>query len=274
MSAGPESFARLEIEGWQRVARRYDAAWGDLTRSFVPHLLEAAQAARGDRLLDVACGPGYVAVAARSLGAVPVGVDVSGEMIRVARLRNPEIEFVAGDAQALEFDNGSFDVVTIGFGLPHLPRPSAALEEARRVLKPGGRLAFTVWAAPQDNPAARIVDEAIKAHANLEVGLPPGPDFFRYADEAACREGLAVCGFEPATVTFKTVTETWRVPSAGTVFSSERDAGVRTAALLAAQTPEVLSRIEAQMIAAVQAFAAPGGFAIPCVARVVGAKAP
>ena len=64
MSGTTDSFTRFEQEGWGRVASRYDSVWASLTRQFIPLLLDAVGISRGMSVLDVACGPGYVAAAA------------------------------------------------------------------------------------------------------------------------------------------------------------------------------------------------------------------
>jgi 2-polyprenyl-3-methyl-5-hydroxy-6-metoxy-1,4-benzoquinol methylase len=80
-------YTRFQRDGWTRVAHKYEDAWAGLTRLFIPDLLDAANITRGQRVLDVACGPGYVAEGARDRGATLTGVDISPEMIRIARER-------------------------------------------------------------------------------------------------------------------------------------------------------------------------------------------
>ena len=266
-------YARFQREGWERVATKYDAAWSGLTRPFIADLLDAAHVARGHRVLDVACGPGYVTEAARERGADATGIDFSAEMIRVARARHPDIDVRVGDAQALAFDAGSFDAVVINFGVLHLSNPAAGFAEAHRVLRPGGSLAFTVWAAPEKSAGARLVDSAVRAHADLNVAIPKGPDSLAFGNAEACRAALADAGFEPESVTFHTVTHGWRVPAASFIFEAERDAGVRTAALLARQTPAVLSSIQHDLEAGMRAFASPPGFLVPYTAHIIAARA-
>src|SRR5262249_18395115 len=157
------------------VAGKYEEAWGGLTRLFIPALLEVAAPKQGERLLDVACGPGHVAAAARSRGARVTGIDFCEPMIRRARERYPEIDFRQGDAEALEFSDRSFDIATMNFGLMPLPRPDAGVQEARRVLTPGGRFIYTIWA--EDGPGDRIVNAAIKAHGSSNIAVPAGSGF-------------------------------------------------------------------------------------------------
>jgi ubiquinone/menaquinone biosynthesis C-methylase UbiE len=262
-------FSTLETEGWQRVAGKYPDVWSALTRLFVPDLLEAAAVAPGMRVLDVACGPGYVAEAARARGADPIGVDFCAEMIALARARSPHIEFHQGDAQALEFADDSFDMVLMNFGLLHFPNPQAALAEARRVLRRGGRFGFTVWASPRESPGAAILDDALKAHADMSVHVPKGPDYFGYGRPDECREALTKAGFDAASILFRTVTHEWRVPTASFLFEAERDAAVRTAAVLAAQTPQALGAIQRRIEDSVRAYQKGDGFSIPYAAHVI-----
>ena len=95
----------------------------------------------GDRLLDIAGGSGaYASAIVRALPVSVVGVDISESMIR-QRSEDPLLEHnVVGDMEALPFRDASFDAVMFVAALHHVPRPRRALEEARRVLRPGGRL--------------------------------------------------------------------------------------------------------------------------------------
>src|SRR2546422_34553 len=98
----------------------------------------------GDRL-----GPNeIVAPLGAGPGMLVTGLDFSPAMIGLARARHPQIEFREGDAETLPFDAASFDASVMNFGMLHLARPDRAIAEAHRVLRPGGRFAFTVWGAP------------------------------------------------------------------------------------------------------------------------------
>jgi len=236
---------------------------------FIPYLLKAAEVRAGTRLLDVAFGPGYVAEAARVMGAEPPGVDFSNEMIRIARKRSQEINFQEGDAQALDFEHDLFDAVVMNFGALHLSRPKAAFAEVFRVLRAGGRFGFIVWAGPEQSPGAKIVENSIESHADMNVELPAGLEYFAFNDPEECRGTLSRLGFDPVSFVFQTVTVDLQIPSASFLFKAERDAGVRTAALLAAQNPEKLTAIQAELDKKVSAYATEFGFTIPFAAHVV-----
>lgn len=264
-----DEFSRLEHTGWEQVAVKYDAVWASLTKQFVDPLLRATHVMPGMPVLDVACGPGYVAAAARQLGANPTGIDFSGEMILHARKLNPGIEFLEGDAQNLPFAPETFDRVLMNFGLLHLADPEKALAEAHRVLNNEGKLGFTLWAKPGENPGAQIMNNAIEAHADITVKLPEGPPYFLYANRNECQRALQRVGFSPDSMTFETLCITWVVPTLRFYFEAELNAGVRTAALLARQSPDRLLKIRDAVEKSVVQFAAKDGYAIPMAAYIV-----
>jgi ubiquinone/menaquinone biosynthesis C-methylase UbiE len=265
-------FAQFEHEGWARVADRYDSAWSASTRQFIPPLLEAVDVEEKMSILDVGCGPGYVSAAAAERGAFPTGLDFSREMIAIARKMFPRIEFREGDAQDLPFTGASFDRILANFALLHVAHPERACAEACRVLKPGGKFGFTVWAPAAESPYAKIIDDAIAAHANLKVDLPEGPPHHLYAGREEFRQVLERAGFDGASLIFKLHTIEWNVPTARFPFDAELHAGVRTAGLLARQTPETLRAIQSAVESAVRPFAKGAGFAIPKAAYIIAVR--
>lgn len=267
-----DAFTQFEHEGWQRVADKYDSVWSSSTRQFIPPLLDAADVSGKVSVLDVGCGPGYVCAAAVERGGTPIGLDFSNEMIGIAKKTFPHIEFREGDAQNLPFAGETFDRVVANFSLLHVAEPERACAEACRVLKRGGRFGFSTWAQMVENPFVKLVDNAIRAHANLEVHLPPGPPYYLFATPEEFREALGRAGFNGATMTFKVHTIEWSVPSARFVFEAELNAGVRTAGLLARQTPETLRAIQAAIEQAVRPYAQGDGFAIPKAAYIIAVR--
>ena len=246
------SFHDFEQQGWERAADRYGDAFGSVTSQTIPALLDAAGARPGARLLDVASGPGYVAAAAADRGASAVGVDFSTEMVAIAARRYPAIDFRVGDAEALPFADAGFDAVAINFGVLHLARPDTALAEARRVLKPGGRCAFTVWATPDISVGFGIVLKAIDTHGRMDVPLPAGPPFFRFSDATESARSMIAAGFVDPHV--QTVPLVWRLESADALCEAFLQGAVRTAALLKAQTPEALANIRRAIVEGAETY--------------------
>lgn len=106
----------------------------------------------GDRVLDVACGSGLAIELAGIRGASCAGIDASPRLVKVAQDRNPECDIRLGDMQALPWDAEAFDVVTSFRGI--WGTTPGAVDEAHRVLVPGGRLAMTVWGNVGKSPGA------------------------------------------------------------------------------------------------------------------------
>ena len=220
-------------------------------------------------ILDVGCGPGYVSAATAERGAKPIGLDFSGEMIAIAKKMFPNIEFREGDAQHLPFPDATFDRVLANFALLHLAEPERACAEACRVLRAGGKFGFTVWAPAAESPYAKIIDDAVQAHADLDVDVPTGPPHHLYSGRDEFRQALERAGFDGGSMVFKLYTIKWKVPTPRFAFDAECNAGVRTAGLLARQTPEALRAIQSSIENAIRAYATNDGFAIPKAAYIV-----
>jgi ubiquinone/menaquinone biosynthesis C-methylase UbiE len=268
------AFRDFEQTGWERAAEFYGDAFGNLTAQTAEAMLnavglDAVAATPGTQMLDVACGPGYVAAAAAARGASVTGLDFSAAMVAEARRRWPALTFREGDAEALPFEAASLDAVVMNFGLLHLARPDTALAEAFRVLRPGGRYAFTVWAAPERTVGFGMTLRAIEQFGNKDVPLPEGPPFFRFSDSAETRKTLASIGFSDIVV--QELPLAWRVTSASDVFDAMCKGGVRTAAVLRAQTPEALAAIGAAVTRGVEAYARDGAFVLPMPAVLASA---
>jgi SAM-dependent methyltransferase len=235
------AFYEFERTGWERVADDYHRYFADLTTGFIEPLLSAGGVARGCRVLDVATGPGYVAGAAARRGADVVGVDFAEAAVAVARQQFPALEFEVGSAEELPFPDAAFDVVVMNFGLLHVSQPEQALAEAHRVLRSGGRVAYSVWGDPQVCAGFKLILGAIAEHGNMDIPLPDGPPFFRFSDPAESRNALTDAGFLAPKI--EEVHIEWELPSADTLYDTFLHGAVRTGALLKAQTPKAQADI-------------------------------
>jgi ubiquinone/menaquinone biosynthesis C-methylase UbiE len=268
----PEAFRAFEHEGWERIPQRYHNAFASLTSQMTTPLLDAVGVTTGVQLLDVATGPGYAAAAAAKRGAEVVGVDFAPAMVAEARRRYPTVDFREGDAEELPFPEASFDAVTMNFGLLHLGRPERALTEAHRVLRPGGRLGFTVWARPEEAIGFQMVLRAVESYGKLDVQLPQGPHFFRFSDPQECHWSVLGAGFVSPTV--KTIPLIWRLHSPDALFENMFEGTVRTAGLLRAQSADAIRAIRKALRQAAMPYQKGDGVELPMPAALVSARKP
>src|ERR1051326_5093226 len=137
-------FKEAQRQGWKHFA-----PLESLTTPAAARLVKFAAVRAGQNVLDVACGTGVVAITAARTGARARGNDLTPELLERARenarVANVEIDFREGDAEALPFEDASFDVVLSQFGHMFAPRPEMALAGMLRVLKSGGTIAFATW---------------------------------------------------------------------------------------------------------------------------------
>jgi SAM-dependent methyltransferase len=250
LSSEQRAFRDFEQAGWKTVAASYHDHFASLTRQAAPCLLHAVGAGPGVRLLDVCTGPGYVAGTAAELGVRAIGMDFSAPMIAHASRSFPAPQFVVGDAEDLPFHSETFDAVVTNFGLLHLGRPDVFLREAHRALRSGGRLAFTVWAPPEEAIGFGMVLHAIQEHGNPAVPLPTGPPFFRFSDAQESIRSLERAGFTSAEV--GRAPQLWRLETPDRLFQAMTEGSVRTRGLLRAQTPEALQAIREALYRAVE----------------------
>jgi len=266
-----QSFRDFEYAGWAsaEVCSRYHDYFSELTTQSVEPLLDAAGVCAGMRVLDVATGAGYVAGAALARGAGVTATDFSVEQLRLARERYAGATYRECDAESMPFAAESFDAVLCNFGVPHFPGPDAFVREAFRVLKRGGRLALTVWDVPQEARGFGALYGAIRAHGSMDVGLPPGPNFFLYSEPARCEKALLDAGFTACAIT--KVPQVWRAPSSETFFDAMLQGTVRASGTLTRQAPEAFEAIRAAVRNALSPFKHRDTFEVPMPAVLAAA---
>ena len=172
----------------------------------------------------------------------------------------------ACDAGALPFAGESFDAVITNYGMPHFPDPAVAIAECVRVLKPGGRFAFSVWETPDKAVGFGAIYAAVHAHGRIDVGLPPGPNFFLFSDPEQSRLAMKRAGLEDVLVI--RAPQVWRAASPDVVLETIRNGTVRAAALLRAQTTQAMQAIRQHVWDALAPFQTDGGYEIPMPAVV------
>lgn len=262
-----DAFAAFEHEGWEDVCGGYEVHFGPLTQQSASALLDAAATTGGTRLLDVCCGPGMISAAAAARGARPVGVDFSAATVALARSRVRDAEFREGDACALPFDDDEFDAAVCGFGIIHLPDPHRGLREMRRVVRPGSRIGVSVWVAPQPGNGFGLMYGAIKTHADPDVPLPEGPDFFQFSDPDKLGGALVDSGFRQPRSTI--VEQVWEFDRAQDITRVIFEGMVRARGLVAAQTDTVRQTIIDEIETGMETFRdADGKYRVPMPAIV------
>jgi SAM-dependent methyltransferase len=203
-----DDFRAASLQGWSSVA----PDWGQLTERVDEQLgpasdwmLTAVQLKPGERVLELAGGPGTVSLLAS--GAVgPEGhviySDFAAPMIDAGRRRLAQegatnVEARVMDAEAIELPDGAVDVVLCRMGYMLMADPAAALRETRRVLAPGGRLALAVWSDAASNPWVALPMQAIMQHLDAPAPPPDAPGIFALADEQRLRGLIEQAGLEP-----------------------------------------------------------------------------
>ena len=266
-SKDPNAFVDFEYAGWNDNIAGYDDAFGSVSRQTVDVTLDAANVRAGMRVLDVCTGPGMLVEGAMQRGAETVGLDFSDEVVELARKRVSTGEFHQGNAQDLPFPEDSFDAVVCGYGVMHLPEPEIALQEMRRVVRPLGRIAISVWDSTTPHNAFGMIYAAVGAHGSFDVQLPHGPDFFQFGTEESMRAALTEIGF--SNVETELFEQRWHVDSAAQILAAIRTGTVRARALLAAQSDAAVNGIHSYINDTISNMVnAAGGFDVPLPAVI------
>lgn len=190
---------------WDEMARPWLEAAPDLEVSFrdiFELLFAAARLETGEKVLDVGCGTGPTLLAAsEAVGETGhvLGIDVAPPLIaRAAERVADNVDLVVGDAGSHGYETGSFDAIVANFGIMFFEDNAAAFRNLRNAVRPGGRLAATVWATPPENPwfsmPRRIVDAFI---TDVPRPDPTGPGPMRFGDPAILQDYLEHSGWEP-----------------------------------------------------------------------------
>jgi ubiquinone/menaquinone biosynthesis C-methylase UbiE len=185
--------------GWES---QRDALWAD-TNNVSHWLVEHLAPRPGDTVLELAGGVGDTGLlAARRVGAhgKVLITDFAPEMVAAARRRAVErgianVEFRVLDAERMDLATDSVDGVICRWAYMLMADPAAALAETRRVLRPGGRLAFSVWGERERNPWALLANGVLVARRLLAAPDPAAPGIFALADQDRLRELVVGAGF-------------------------------------------------------------------------------
>jgi SAM-dependent methyltransferase len=161
-----------QIQGalWSTAPKNWAKYFEPFFTPMYKKVLEQLSLTEETMLLDAGCGSGLFSYMAIEKGAQVIGVDAASGLLDVCRQRNPRNNFLEEDLEKLPFNNRSFDVVAGFNSFQYAGDFELALREARRILKPGGRLVIGIWDKPEQSEAVNI----LKAIGSLMPPSPPG----------------------------------------------------------------------------------------------------
>lgn len=260
---------------WERHAERLDTGAAGLAAEWV---LDAAELREGADVLEIACGPGGVGLAAAArvgpsghvlcTDFAPSMAEAAGR--RAAALGLDNVDARVLDAERMELPDGTFDAVLCRFGYMLMADPAAALAETRRVLSPGGRVALAVWAEMEDNPWITSLLLPTMEHLGAPPPEPGAPGIFALADEGRLTGLLRDAGFEDIRTERLESVERHASPEAWWDFATEVAAPVR--ALISALDDEALASVRSAAFARAEEHRSGRELAFPSAVRVAAAR--
>jgi SAM-dependent methyltransferase len=273
----------MVVEMWAGVAGRWaeqadevDQRGGEVTAA----MLARAAPAPGERVLELACGPGGAGLAAAALigeHGEAVLSDVVPEMAAIAAARAAErglgnVRTAVLDLERIDQADASYDVVLCREGLMFAADPGEAACEIHRVLRPGGRAAVAVWGPRAENPWLALVLDAVGAELGMPVPPPGVPGPFSLDDRAALAGLLARAGL--ADVVVEDVPVPLRSPSYEAWWSRTSALAGPLAALVAGLPDAARASLDDRLRAALVPYATAAGLDLPGLALVASARRP
>jgi ubiquinone/menaquinone biosynthesis C-methylase UbiE len=271
-----EDYRELSFDVWQRMAEGWDRdrrwIW-DSSRAVSEWMLEALDPQAGETILELAAGTGETGFAAASaLGERGrlISTDFAPKMVEAARSESERlgltnVDHRQLDAQEMDLEDDSVDGVLCRWGYMLTADPQAALRETRRVLRDGGKLALSVWGAPQDNPWASIPSRLLQEQTGASPPDPTAPGIFAMADPNRTRSLLDGAGFEVRRM--ENVGMTWRLDDLDAYWSFlTRQVGM-LAVTIAALAEGDQRALRGRLQEAVEPYRTNGGYALPGVTQ-------
>lgn len=239
------------------------AAYDEISRGIstaIEHAVERLAPKPGERILDVATGTGWAARRIAERGANVTGMDFAAEVVEAARdiaaRRNYDIAFDVGDAEALHYEDGTFDAVISTFGVMFASNPERATRELTRVCRPGGRLVLATW-TPDGNVFNMF--KVMKAYMEPPKGTPAPSPFETWGEPERVIELLG----ETFDLTFEKGTTFYREPNAAQAWETFVSGYGPTRTLHNKLDEEGKGSLERAFIAFHEAFKSELGICVP-----------
>ncbi len=257
--------------GWERSRSEREKSAAPVTEWLVRELAPKP----GDTVLELAAGQGDVGfeiAAVLGKSGHLISSDFSPAMAEIARRRGAElvltnVEYRILDAEQIELADDSVDGVLCRWGYMLMPDPAAALAETRRVLRPGGRLAFSVWSSGARNPWISVAAGVLVAHGHMPPSEPGEPGMFVLGDEELLRRLVENAGFE--NVRIEDVAVHSNYPSVDEYVRRSSEMGGMFSRAWAEAREEEQERMKDEFREAFAPFAVDGGYELPGVSLCV-----
>jgi SAM-dependent methyltransferase len=280
-AAADAEYRRRSTLNWEQAAAGWIADRERMRERMTPvteWLVDHLELRPGLGVLELAAGPGDVGIRIAEALAGDVQVIVSDRAAamveaagRWAQERGAQgVEARVLDAESLDLPDAAVDRVVCRFGYMLVPDRDAAFRETRRVLRPGGRLAFAVWADGERNPWATTLWDILERLTPLPPARPGGPGMFALADRRVVEDVLARAGLEPRAV--EEIPVEWRYPDFEGYWRSAVAVNGGLTRLLPTLSEREVADLAAEIRGAIERFRAGDGYRLPGLALGVAAS--
>jgi len=271
-AVGCDEQQRVRLENWAAMAVGWERAREEREKLAAPvteWLVRELAPKPGDTVLELAAGQGDVGFEVAPVvggGGRVITSDFSPAMADLARRRSVElgltnVEHRIVDAERIDFADDSVDGVLCRWGYMLMPNPAVALAETRRVLRPGGRLAFSVWSSGDRNPWISVAGRILVAHGHMPPPEPGEPGMFVLGDEGPLRRLVENAGFEIMRIEDVPVHNDF--PSVDEYIRRSSEMGGMFSRAWAEATEEEQERMKDEFREAFAPFAVDGGYELP-----------
>jgi ubiquinone/menaquinone biosynthesis C-methylase UbiE len=267
-----EDYRQVSYDVWQRMAEGWDRdrrwVW-DVSHAVGEWMVEALDPQPGQTILELAAGAGDTGFAAAAIvgneGRL-ISTDFAPNMVAAARaesqrLRLSNVEARVLDAERMDLEDDSVDGVLCRWGYMLMAEPETALRETRRVLRKGGRLALSVWAAAESNPWASVPGRLLREQTGAPPPGPTAPGVFAMADPERTRSLLTNAGFEVRRT--EDLGVSWRFEDFAAYWTFLNEHAGAIAVGIAVLSEEDQRALRGQIEEAVEPYRTNGGYALP-----------